>query len=808
MNKKNKILIRQADFPNQLAPDAEKDSLEYGLKVGKAIQYEWFKKKGNSCRFYDQWTDFHRLRLYARGEQSVQKYKKEMSVEGDLSMLNLDWTPVPIIPKFVDIVVNGISNRDFSVKAYSQDAMSAEKRSEYQDLLEADMIAKDMLIQTKEMFGVDAFNVDPDTIPNSDQELSLHMQLNYKPAIEIAEEEAVSTVFDMNRFAEIKKRVDRDITTLGIGVAKHRFSYDGGIVLEYVNPAEIVYSYTEDPDFKDVFYWGEIKQIHITELKKIKPDITPEELEDIHKSSGLWSTEYSIMRPYNDDVMQKEIVNVLFFNYKTDYNFVWKKKILDNGGERAIRRDESFNPPADEDAMFERVDKTIDVWREGVVVLGTDHILQWEISKNMVRPESAFQKVHPNYIAAAPRMYKGNIESLVRRMIPFADLIQVIHLKIQQVASKVVPDGIFIDVDGMNDIDLGNGASYNPHEAIKMFLQTGTVIGRSRTEDGEFNHAKIPIQEITHSSGHNKIRGLIETYNFYLNAIRDVTGLNEARDGSMPDPDALVGIQKMAAYNSNVATKHILDAGMDITLRMAECVSLRIADVLQYADFREEFAMQIGKYNVALLDEISTLYLHSFGIFMEVSPDEEEELELETNIQIALKAQGIDLEDAIDIREIKNLKLANQLLKLKRKEKEERDAAREEKKMQMQGEINAQSAAAAAQAKMEAVNAEAQAKIEIETVKSNLLKEQDSHEAQLKLSLMREEFNFSMQLAKVNAGATRDNDAFKEDRKDERTKIQASQASEHIDQRNTGKPPKKFESNEDSLDGFGTNSFV
>ena len=808
MNKKNKILIRQADFPNQLAPDAEKDSLEYGLKVGKAIQYEWFKKKGNSCRFYDQWTDFHRLRLYARGEQSVQKYKKEMSVEGDLSMLNLDWTPVPIIPKFVDIVVNGISNRDFSVKAYSQDAMSAEKRSEYQDLLEADMIAKDMLIQTKEMFGVDAFNVDPDTIPNSDQELSLHMQLNYKPAIEIAEEEAVSTVFDMNRFTEIKKRVDRDITTLGIGVAKHRFSYDGGIILEYVNPAEIVYSYTEDPDFKDVFYWGEIKQIHITELKKIKPDITPEELEDIHKSSGLWSTEYSIMRPYNDDVMQKEIVNVLFFNYKTDYNFVWKKKILDNGGERAIRRDESFNPPADEDAMFERVDKTIDVWREGVVVLGTDHILQWNISKNMVRPESAFQKVHPNYIAAAPRMYKGNIESLVRRMIPFADLIQVIHLKIQQVASKVVPDGIFIDVDGMNDIDLGNGTSYNPHEAIKMFLQTGTVIGRSRTEDGEFNHAKIPIQEITHSSGHNKIRGLIETYNFYLNAIRDVTGLNEARDGSMPDPDALVGIQKMAAYNSNVATKHILDAGMDITLRMAECVSLRIADVLQYADFREEFAMQIGKYNVALLDEISTLYLHSFGIFMEVSPDEEEELELETNIQIALKAQGIDLEDAIDIREIKNLKLANQLLKLKRKEKEERDAAREEKKMQMQGEINAQSAAAAAQAKMEAVNAEAQAKIEIETVKSNLLKEQDSHEAQLKLSLMREEFNFSMQLAKVNAGATRDNDAFKEDRKDERTKIQASQASEHIDQRNTGKPPKKFESNEDSLDGFGTNSFV
>jgi hypothetical protein len=808
MEPKNDPLVKYQRFPSHLAKDSEKSTEDFGLRTGKAIEYEWFKRKGNSSRFYDQWTEFHRLRLYARGEQSIRKYKDEMKVEGDLSMLNLDWTPVPIIPKFVDIVVNGMSDRDFAVKAYAQDAMSSESRSSYQEMLEADMIAKDVLMDTRDAFGVDAFNVDPEMLPSNDEELSLHMQLNYKPAIEIAEEEAISTVFDFNNYPDIKRRVDYDMTVLGLGIAKHTFNFDGGVVLEYVDPAEVIHSYTEDPNFEDVFYWGEVKQIPITELKKIKPDISDEELEDIKKTNSVWNNEYAIMRPYNDDnLMQEDIVNVMFFNYKTDKTFVWKKKFLDNGGERVIERDEDFMPPEGDDAMFVRVEKKIDVWYEGAMVLGTDHLLKWDMCKNMVRPEAAFQKVYSNYVACAPRLYKGNYESLVRRMIKYADLIQMTHLKLQQVQSRVVPDGVFIDVDGLNDIDLGDGAAYNPQEALKLYFQTGSVLGRSYTSDGEFNHAKVPIQEINHNSGHNKMQALIGMYNHYLNGIRDVTGLNEARDGSTPDPDALVGVQKLAALNSNTATRHILDAGMFITSRLAECVSLRVADILEYSDFKEEFSMQIGKYKVALLEEISKLHLHSFGIFLEVAPDEEEKALLEANITKSIDRDQITIEDSIDIREIKNIKLANQLLKLKRKNKEDKDFEREQQKMQMQGEINAQSAQAAAQSKMQAIDAEKQAKIEIEQAKSAYEIQLETARANLKKELMAEEFRYQMQLKGAESQNLKDRETYKEDRKDKRTDKQASQQSKMIDQRHNGKPPVNFESSEDNLQATDFSQF-
>jgi hypothetical protein len=800
-------LVRKRDFPNQLASDIEKESFEYGLKVGQAIQYEWFKKKGNSCRFYDQWIEYHKIRLYARGEQSVQKYKKEMAVEGDLSMLNIDWTPVPIISKFVDIVVNGMSDRIFSVKAYAQDALAAADRLSYQEMMEADMVAKDLLIKFKDNFGVDAFNVDPEQLPTNDKELALHMQLDYKPSIEIAEEEAINTVLDMNRYEELKRRIDYDTTTIGISIAKHTFKHSEGVCLEYVDPAETVYSYTEDPNFNDVYYWGEVKQVHITELKKLAPYLEDEDLKEIQNSTGTWSTEYSVMRSYNDSFEDKDIVNVLFFNYKTDKTFVWKEKFLEGGGSKVIQRDDSFNPPDGGNEMFRRVEKKIDVWYDGILVLGTDKLIKWELCRNMVRPEAAFQKAHSNYIAAAPRMYKGSIDSLVRRMMPYADQIQLIHLKLQQVRNRIVPDGVFIDADGLTEIDLGNGAAYNPHEALKLFFQTGSVIGRSYTQDGEFNHAKVPIQEINHNSGHNKIQALISSYNYYLNMIRDVTGINEARDGTTPDPDALVGVQKLAAANSNTATRHVLDAGFDITKRLAECISLRVSDILEYSDMAEEFAMQIGKYNVGLLQEISNLYMHSFGIFIEIAPDEEDKQKLEQNISIALQRDQITIEDVIDIREVKNIKLANQLLKLKRKEKEEKDFEREQQKMQMQGQINAQSAQQAAQARIEASQAEAQAKIQVEQAKSKFEIEKMYAEADLKTMLMDREFQYNMQLEGMGSQNLKDRETYKEDRKDERTKLQASQQSKMIKQRQQGTPPTRFESNEDSLDGFSLEEF-
>lgn len=803
------IKINPISFPNLFASDKEKETYEYGLRIGQSIQYEWFRKDSNGCKFYDQRSNFHRLRLYARGEQSVGKYKNELSVDGDLSHLNLDWTPVPIIPKFLDIVVNGMTDRMFKVKAYAQDAMSTDKRSQFQEAVQTDMAAKDLLLQVKNQFGIDAFDTPVDELPETDDELSLFMQLNYKPAIEIAEEQAINTIFDDNKYNDIRKSIDLDIATIGVGMAKHMFLPGDGVRIEYVDPANVVYSYTENPYFKDCFYWGEVKTVHTTELLKIDPTLTNEQLDEIAKYGQSWDSYYGSSQGYNNSMFSRDVATLLYFNFKTTKKIVYKKKTLENGSEKMIPKDDTFNPPQEmmEEGNFEKIEKTIDVWYDGIMVSGTNIMLKWELSKNMVRPKSATQHAIPNYVACAPRMYKGNIESLVKRMVPFADLIQIVHLKMQQVLAKVVPDGVFIDADGINEVDLGTGAAYNPEDALRLYFQTGSVIGRSYTGDGEFNNARVPISELGTNSGQGKLQSLIGSYNHYLGMIRDVTGLNEARDGSTPNPDALVGVQKLAALNSNTATRHILESSLYITRSLSEAISYRVADILEYSDFKEEFINQIGRYSVGILENIKDLYIYDFGIFIEVTPDEEEKAQLEQNIQVSLSRDSILLEDAIDIREVRNLKLANQLLKLKRKKREEQKQKMAQEAQQMQGQIQQQSQQAAAQNALQQVQAETQSKLQVKQAESAFDIQKMQSEADLKMKLMEVEFNYQMQLKGIEVNTLTEKEKMKEEAKDKRVSLQNTQQSKLIDQRKNNLPPVDFESTNDNLDSFDFSQF-
>jgi len=803
------IQINSVSFPSQLATDAEKESDTFGLQVGQAIQYEWFRKDGNSCRYYGQWQGFRRLRLYARGEQPIGKYKNELAIDGDLSYLNLDWTPVPILPKFIDIVVNGMSDRLFKVKAYAQDAMSQAKRSKYQDMIESQMVAKPVLEIIQEETGANPFVMNPDELPQTDEELSLYMQLNYKPAIEIAEEEAVNTIFDENHYDDTRKRLNYDLTVIGIGVAKHEFLQGEGVKISYVDPANIIYSYTEDPFFKDCFYWGEIKTLPISELMKIDQSLTKEDLQEITQYSQSWYDYYNVAQFYENSLFYRDTCTLLYFNYKTTKKIVYKKKNLDGGGSRVIEKDENFNPPTEmmEEGNFEKIEKTIDVWYEGIMVMGTNILLQWKMSENMVRPKSASQHALPNYVACAPRMYKGVIESLCRRMIPFADLIQITHLKLQQVIARTVPDGVFIDADGLNEIDLGTGNAYNPEDALRLYFQTGSVIGRSYTQDGDFNNARVPIQQLSSNSGAGKTQMLITNMNHYIDMIRSVTGLNEARDGSMPDPNSLVGLQKLAALNSNTATRHILDGSLYLYRSLSEALTYRVADILEYSDFADEFANQIGKYNVSILNEIKDLYIYDFGIFIEVSPDEEQRAQLEANIQMALSKGDINLEDAIDIRELKNLKLANQLLKLKRVKKQEREEKMQMQQQAMVAQQQMQAQQMASETAMQKIQLETQAKMQLKQAEVAFDIEKGKNEAMLKSQLMREEFEYNLQLRSMDVTNLTDREKMKEDAKAKRISQQNTEQSKLINQRKNNLPPLSFESNEDSLDGFDLAEF-
>lgn len=790
-----------SSFPSQVVSDEEKKSFEYGVQVGRAIEGEWFHGGRSGNRFATNWNRYHNLRLYARGEQPIQKYKDELSINGDLSYLNLDWKPVPVISKFVDIVVNGMSEKQYKINAYAQDPESIKKRTNYASGLLRDITAKAEIEQIKQMMGLDLYSTpDQSNLPETEEEISIHMQLKYKPSIEIAEEEVINNTLDKNKFELIRRRLNHDLTVLGIAAVKTDWNKAEGVVVDYCDPAKMVWSYTEDPNFEDIYYVGEVKSITIPELKKQYPSISEEELDRISKMGNR--SDYVV--GWND--YDENTVQVLYFEYKTYMNQVFKLKQTGVGLEKVIEKTDSFDPPPSD--TFKKVSRTIEVLFTGAKILGYDQMIDWRLSENMTRPYADTTKVNMNYAISAPRMYKGRIESTVSKITGFADMINITNLKIQQVISKLVPDGVYLDIDGLAEVDLGNGTSYNPQEALNMYFQTGSILGRSLTQEGDMNRGKVPIQELSSSNGQAKLSALINTYQYYLQMIRDVTGLNEARDGSAPMEDTLVGLQKLAANASNVATRHILQSSLYLAARTCENISLRIADSIEFALTNNSLQEAISAYNVGTLQEISKLHLHDFGIYLELEPEDEEKAQLEQNIQIALKSGGIDIEDVIDIREIKNIKLANEVLKQKRKKKAEADRQAQLQNIQAQANANAEAAEKAAFAEVQKQQALTQEKVSIEQAKSQFEIQRLRAEAEIKRELMQAEFNFNMQLAQVRANAETQKEQEIEDRKDKRIRMQGTQQSELINQRKNNLLPTDFESSgNDVLGGIGLEQF-
>ncbi len=795
-----------SSFPSQVVPDEEKNTLDYGYQVGRAIENEWFRGDrglGAGGRFGNNWQDFHRLRLYARGEQSVAKYKDELSINGDLSYLNLDWKPVAVLSKFVDIVVNGMTDKGYAIKSFASDPYAIKERTDFAFNALRDIENRETIMQLNAETGQNYFATpDPDDLPLNKEELNLYLQLSYKQSIEIAEEEVISNVFDYNKYDEVKKRLAYDLVVLGISAVKTDFNVSNGVTVDYVDPSSLVYSYTEDPNFEDIYYVGEVKSVSLEEVKKQFPYLTDSELDEIQKYPG----DSNYTRNYRGQDDNYNNIQVLYFEYKTYNNQVFKIKQTDQGLEKALEKPGDFNPP--ENDNFERVHRAIEVLYSGAKILGHEKMLKWQLSENMTRPYSDQTKVQMNYSISAPRMYKGRIESLVSKCIGFADMIQLTHLKIQQVLARMVPDGVFVDVDGLAEVDLGNGTNYNPQEALNMYFQTGSIVGRSKTVDGDMNPGRVPIQELQTSSGMSKIQALTQTYQYYLQMIRDVTGLNEARDGSQPDKNALVGLQKLAAAASNTATKHILQSLMYLTIRTAENISLRVADMLSFPLTKNALMSSINQFNVATLDEIDKLNMHEFGIFLDLEPDEEEKQKLEQNIQVALQTGQIGLEDAIDIREISNIKLANQYLKYRQKVKAEEAQQAQMANIQAQAQANAQTAEQTALVETQKQQVLTEQKMQLEQAKSQFEIQKMEMEAKIKKQLMEQEFSYNMQLAKsrVDAETTREKEI--ENRKDERARIIGTQQSEMISQRQNDELPKNFESaGNDSLGGFGLEQF-
>ena len=788
-------------FPSQLDSFENKKKEEWGLRLAMAISNDWFFgyniTNNTMAKFYTQKNQLIERRMYAKGLQSMDKYLRQFKEDGDKSFLNLSSKPISIIPKLVDVVVNGMADRGYSVRATAIDSVSTENRISYRQRIENDQNAKDIIIKAKETFGVDVGNLPIDQIPESKDELDLHMQLEYKQSIEISQELAIEQVMKENRYDDtIDRMVKKDLTVLGVSWVKHKFVPDRGIVVEYVNPENKVQSYSECPYFSDCFYHGEFKVVPISEVLIEFQWLNEPGNEDIKKQLATSATQWWDYHRISQDQRIKGTTNLLYFTYKTTRER--EKKIIETETKGKEIGDFTPSKNAKKDYRpYKRVSIAEEILFEGVLVLGTDIMLKWEVAENMSRPKSNKQKVVDQYVGVAPNKERGYIDSLVARMMPVEDKLNILELKAEQIIQKIQPDGFVIDPDALAELDFGGGNTLTVQNQIDMFFQTGSIFARSFGSNGDPMYSK-PITELRTGDSLNKLNSLRAEREGYMNMMRDVIGLNKASDASTPDKESLVGIQKLASLNSNTATRHILDGACDITKRLALGIVYRIADLLKYSDLKEDFARKIGATAVMDLDEIKELHLYDFAIYLDLHLDAEERAKLEQDLSIEIQNGTLSFADKYRILSINNFKYAVNYASILRNKRMKEIQKQKQEDMQAQAQANAQSAQYAEQARQQTAQIVGQIEMQKQEIVNQGLIQKEQVKGQEDRTTLEMKLGGEMQIAQLNGQVAMNKFNELEDRKDERTKLQATQQSKLITQRQRDEDPKDFQN--DSID--------
>jgi hypothetical protein len=776
--------------PDPFATSEVKATDEYGLKFGKLIENEWFYiKAGNTqSQYYDKRLKMDEQRKYARGEHSTGLVKKLITdgTDGE-SYTNYDWRPIQILPKFIKLVVSQMQERLYEIDAQAVDGISQGLREDYRDMLSKNMYAKDMLKDAKDLLGIDLSPSGMGEIPDTEEEISLHMNLEYKPAIEIAVEQAIKYTFELNEYDELQKRTLRDLVEIGVACVHDRTDPTKGILTEYRDPADMVWAYPTSSNFSNVNYYGVVRRITINELQRLSgKKFTPDELEKFKNVSNEWQGYNRISNEfwYRGEDLSSHMVDVLDFTFKSTKKTKYKKKYKKNGGYAITKKSSDFGKPqhiVDKEAKqgykeYDILEDVEDVWYEGSIVLGSDLIFNYRECENMTRPEGFISKVSPSYTLYAPELYQGRIQSLVDRVIHKVDQLQQIQIKIQQFIAKSKPNGIWIDVDGLEELDLGDGNQFGALDLIRFYDETGNLLGTSRTSDGGYTNGSLPIKELNNGSIAG-LEQLMNAYNFHFQMFRDAIGIGQGADGSLPDPRTSNGALEAQLTKSNVATRYVLESQLKITQYLANNVSLRLKDIFKYTNLKDAYINSIGKMNVAVLDSIKNLHLHDFGITIKLKPDAQDRAMLEANIQAEISAGNLGTEDGIDIRKVSNISVANEMLKIRKEKRQKELHQRELEKIEANGKASEQAALSAIKLKQEELVLEAQLKKEFLLEERESLRLKIGQELEAKRLLMAEEYYYQTGIEVEKAKSKRSDEAYKEDRKDERTAIQATQQS-------------------------------
>ena len=780
-------------FPNPLAPAEEKASDGYGCKYAKAIENQWGSVDDGNSLFKRRYDTFKKNRKYANGTQDTVIYKKLLTSldpnGNDGTLLNLDFTPVPILPKFSRIVVNNVLARSPYPNVEAIDPLSSSYKDIEKKKMEAEVLAREELKKLKEKTGM-TVSRDPDDIPETLEEAEIFMGTSIKTDAEIAAQLGANMTLQWNEFNDTTfRRCVEDLTVLGMAVVKRDNDPNYGITTSYVDPIDFVHSHTEDPNFSDVVYAGHVKKISIQELKRLAGDqLTEQQYEKIAKKvmgrHGNNSSSYN--RRHYDEIngrtnygYDEYVVEVLDFEFLSVDTMYFEEKTSRFGNTGFYNKGFSYRERAN--SLTERVSVPMNITTVygGSYVLGCGYLFNYGLKKDVPRNQHELSRARLSYSISATNLQDMMPKSLIGGCLGFADMLQLTHLKIQQAIAKAKPDGLIIDIEGLENVQLGKGGELQPLDLHDIYEQTGVFYYRSKNPEGGFQNP--PIREIGNSI--RNINELIGLYNHYLRLIRDSTGINEVMDASSPNSEALVGVREQAIKASNNATYDITNSAMLLFKRVCDDIVRCLQIVPKGSKVFESYSHAIGESNMKVLSSFSDLSMFNFGVKVVKEMDERDKVQLEQMVQISLGQKEIDLEDAMAIRDLKDIDQAERLLMLRRKKRkmmmmqeqqmmQQQQAQLAQQQQQAKAQMEAQKAQMEAQIEMQKIQAKAQAEIMVAQATHELRKEIETIKIQASLGFKTDDQEFREKL-----------EVLKEDRKDDRVKKQAVQQSKLMSQR-------------------------
>lgn len=777
------------------------------MQYAKAISSQWGNTDQDNSLTRKRRKIFERNRKYANGTQDTSIYKQLLTSldpsNGDGSFLNLDFTPVPILPKFVRIVVNKILSSEPYPNLEAVDPLSSSEKDLERKKVEMAVQNKRQLEEIKKKTGVDVAEME--TIPETLEEAEIFIGNNIKSSSEIAAQIATNMTLKWNDFSDATyRRCVGDIATLGMAVTKRENDPNYGIKVNYVDPADFVHSFTTDPNFGDLVYAGSLRRVPIQELKRIAGDqFTEQEYEEIaRKASSKYGNNSSIMgeRGYNATLNKQTfgydeyMVEILDFEYMSVDCMYFEEKDSRHGNKGFYFKGDNYKEPSN--SVYNRDVAKLEnaTVYGGSYVMGCDMLFGYGLKTNIPKNMHDLTKTNLSYSVVATNMEDMVPKSMVDSCIGFADQLQLTHLKIQQAIAKSKPDGIIIDIEGLENVQLGKGGELQPLELHDIYEQTGVFYYRSKNPEGGFQNP--PIREI----GNNirNINEFIALYNHYLRMIRDATGINEAMDGSSPKGDALVGVRQQAIAAGNNAIYDITNSSMVLFKKVCSDIVKCLQIVPVDSILHRAYANAIGEENIGILSTFNNLPMYNFGVTVVKEMEDVEKQYLEQNIQVSLAQKELDIEDAIAIRQLKDINQAERLLVVRRKKRIATNQQMAQQNIQMQSQAQAQAAQAASQSKMQEMQAKAQIDAQMEQMKSQL---------ESQMEVLKHEHRKEIEIIKAQAtlGLKTDDKEFKEklevlkeDRKDDRVKKQATEQSKLISQRqgDRGELPEATESEE------------